>query len=47
MMYSALLLLCERLEVCNIADAAGKVSPAEASHHYAIARGSAMEIGAS
>jgi four helix bundle protein len=28
------------------AEAAGKVSPAEASHHYAIARGSAMECSA-
>ena len=30
----------------NIAEAAGKVSPAEASQHYAIARGSAMECSA-
>ena len=30
----------------NIAEGAGKVSPAEAAHHYAIARGSAMECGA-
>jgi four helix bundle protein len=30
----------------NIAEAAGKVSPAEAAHHYAIARGSAMECSA-
>jgi len=30
----------------NIAEAAGKVSPAEAAHHFAIARGSAMECGA-
>ena len=30
----------------NIAEAAGKVSPAEASHHYAIARGSSMECSA-
>ena len=30
----------------NIAEAAGKVSPAEASHHYAISRGSAMECSA-
>ena len=27
----------------NIAEAAGKVSPAEAAHHFAISRGSAME----
>lgn len=30
----------------NIAEGAGKVSPAEAAHHFAIARGSAMECGA-
>ena len=30
----------------NIAEAAGKVSPAEAAHHFAIARGSAMECSA-
>ena len=30
----------------NIAEAAGKTSPAEAAHHFAIARGSAMECGA-
>lgn len=30
----------------NIAEAAGKVSPAEAAHHFAISRGSAMECGA-
>ena len=30
----------------NIAEAAGEVSPAEAAHHFAISRGSAMECGA-
>lgn len=30
----------------NIAEAAGKVSPAERRHHFAIARGSALECGA-
>lgn len=30
----------------NIAEGAGKVSKAEAAHHYAIARGSAMECSA-
>ena len=30
----------------NIAEGSGKVSKAEASHHYAIARGSAMECSA-
>ncbi len=30
----------------NIAEASGKVSPAEAAHHFAISRGSAMECGA-
>ena len=30
----------------NIAEAAGKVAPAEAAPHFAIARGSAMECGA-
>ena len=30
----------------NIAEGAGKASPAEAAHHFAISRGSSMECGA-
>ena len=30
----------------NIAEAAGRASPSENSHHFSIARGSAMECGA-